>query len=113
MLTPNHRKRRGDVVLGVVVSDGAVTLRLSNVVGEREGGRGWSAHRAWRGVVGGGPTQLCQIIAREKWRPSVDEAASSQTHVESGRGCKGVIQVHNEQLAVVELRATVLTETGS
>src|SRR5712671_4696263 len=113
MLASNHRKRGGDVVLGVVVSTSAVALRLSNVVGKREGRCGRRPHRAWRAVVGGWPAQLRQIIPREKRGPSIDEPASRDIDVENGCGRKGVVQIHCEQLAVVELRATIEAETGS
>src|SRR5882724_3767290 len=113
MLAPNHRKRGGDVVLRVVVPDGAVALRLSDVVGEWEGWSRRSAHRVRRGVVGGGPTQLRQIITRKQRRPGVDEAAARQVHIENGGWRERVVQVQREQLAVVEFRATILTETGS
>src|SRR6267378_8227689 len=102
MLASNHGKRGRDVVLGVVVSNGAVTLRLSNVVGEREGRRWRRAHRAWRAVVGGRPAQLRQIISREERGPGVNEPASRDIDVENGCGRKGVVQIHCEQLAVVE-----------
>src|SRR6266513_226034 len=112
MLPTNQGQGRGDVVLGVVVADGAVALRSAHVVVEGEGWRGWSAHRVWWRGVGGAPAQLCQIIARKKWRPAVDKAASRQVHVENGGGCKGVVNVEDEQFAVVKLGATVLTEAG-
>src|SRR6266481_1841587 len=110
MLPANHRQGRGDVVLGVVVADGAVALRFPDVVVEWEGWRGGSAHRVWWRVVGGAPAQLCQIVARKKGGPAVDKAASRQVHVENGRGCECVVHVQDEQFAVVKLRATVLTE---
>src|SRR6266404_7480444 len=113
MLASNHGKRWGNVVLGIVVSNGAIALRLSNVVGEREGWRGWSAHRTRRAVVGGWPAQLRQIIPRENRGARVDETASRNIYVEDGRGRKSVVQVHCEQLAVVELHATIEAETGS
>src|SRR6267378_1633415 len=113
MLASNHGKRGRDVVLGVVVSNGAVALRLSNVVGKREGRRGWSAHRARWAVVRSWPAQLRQIIPREKRGPRVDEPASRDIDVEDSRGRKSVVQVQCEQLAVVKLRATIEAETGS
>src|SRR6202040_2659295 len=102
MLAPNHGKRRRHIVLRVVVSYGAVALGFPNVVRKQKRGRGWSTHVAGRGVVGSRPTQIRQIITREKRGSPVDEAAYRYIHIENSGGCKGVVYVESEQLAVVE-----------
>src|ERR1700740_148450 len=111
MLSPNHCECRRDIVLGVMVADCAVALRFSNVAGKQEGRCWWGTHACRWSVVSSAPTQLGQIIARKNWRPRVNKPASGQVDIENGRRRKRVVHVDDQELAMVELRTTILAKT--
>ena len=109
----NDREGGSYVVLRIVVSDRAVSLRPADIIRERKGRSGGCLTYVRGGVISRRPSKLGEIVTGQNRSARVHEPAGCHIEIEDNVRREGMIQVDGKQLRVVIFGASIEAQTGA